>query len=138
MPRKTSMSSPSMEHRWISTFRVLAMTLVRGMPHIGFFIALVVLTIPPALSGEAARVFNGLPFTRSYALAEIGDIPRGARLSFDALGRIAVINDGSVIVLNDATWMDIAEKSPSGEPVLQFLREKGGTTYYCGQGAWGR
>jgi signal transduction histidine kinase len=113
------------------------MALANGAPHTAFISLALTLTLLQALHGENAALFDGLPFTRSYALAEIGDIPRGARLSFDALGRVAVTNDSTVVVLNDATWMDVAEKNPSGEPVLQYIREISGTTYYCGQGAWG-
>ena len=80
---------------------------------------------------------SGLPFSRFYSFAEIGNIPRGGRLGFDALGRIAVISDGSVVVLNDATWLDIAEKIPNESPTLQFIQEMGGTTFCCGQGSWG-
>ncbi len=80
---------------------------------------------------------RGLPFNRVYSLPEIGNVSRGARLSFDALGRIAVVSDGSVHVLNDATWIDIAEKGPIEAPTPLFVREVGGTTYYGGQGTWG-
>jgi hypothetical protein len=51
----------------------------------------------------------GLPFTRFYSYEEIGNTSRGMRLGFDPLGRIAVTRAGSCIVLNDTTWLDIAE-----------------------------
>ncbi|MBK8479121.1 MAG: sensor histidine kinase [Opitutaceae bacterium] len=80
---------------------------------------------------------QGLPFNRVYSLPEIGNVSRGARLGFDVLGRIAVVSDGSVHVLNDATWIDIAEKGSIEAPTPLFVREIGGTTYYGGQGSWG-
>ncbi len=80
---------------------------------------------------------RGLPFNRVYTLPEIGNVSRGARLTFDAMGRIAVVDDGSIHVLNDATWIDIAEKGPTMAPAPQFLQEIAGVTYYTGQGTWG-
>ena len=80
---------------------------------------------------------RGLPPNRVYSLPEIGTVSRGARLAFDGLGRIAVVSDGSIHVLNDASWIDIADNGPSHTPTALFMREIGGTTYYCGQGSWG-
>jgi len=87
--------------------------------------------------GTSFPQVNGLPFNRFYSLAEIGNIPRGARLGFDALGRIAVISDGSVVVLNDSTWIDIVERDVTCAPNLQLVGEMGGTTCFCAQGSWG-
>lgn len=89
-----------------------------------------------AVEQESPEV-RGLPFNRVYTLAEIGNVSRGARLAFDAQGRIAVVGDGSICVLNDATWLDIAEKGPSEAPTPQLVRVIDATTYYCGQGSWG-
>lgn len=89
-----------------------------------------------AAEGDSPEV-RGLPFNRVYTLAEIGNVSRGARLAFDAQGRIAVVGDGSIYVLNDATWIDVAEKGPTMAPTPQFLREINGVTYYSGQGTWG-
>ena len=137
MPRKNSMSPFPPENCRFNLREIRARALAGWSRPATLAAVMLTLAASPALSEETEPLFNGLPFTRSYALAEIGDIPRGARLSFDTLGRIAVTNNGSVIVLNDATWMDIAERNPPGESILQYIREIGGTTYYCSQGAWG-
>lgn len=94
------------------------------------------LAAPPSRA-EGTDAVPGLPLSRAYTLAEIGNIPRGARLAFDALGRIAVISDGAIVVLNDNTWIDVTEKPQGWAPMMRFIREIEGTTYYCAQGSWG-
>ena len=37
---------------------------------------------------------RGLPFSRIYSLEDVGYVPRGSRLNFDAFGRVAVIHEG--------------------------------------------
>jgi signal transduction histidine kinase len=79
----------------------------------------------------------GLPSTRSYSFDEIGEVTRGAQIDFDSLGRIVVFRAGACVVLNDTTWMDIADRSP-GAPQMEFVEldgESGG--YYGALGAWG-
>jgi signal transduction histidine kinase len=79
----------------------------------------------------------GLPFSRFYAFEEIGNASRGARLGFDALGRLAVTNPGSYVVLNDNTWTDIAEKNVGGIRIQQVVFDPAGRAYYGAFGSWG-
>lgn len=79
----------------------------------------------------------GLPSTRSYSFDEIGRVSRGARLDFDELGRIAVSRAGACVVLNDTTWLDLADPALGG-PQLETILLGGGTeAYYCAFGSWG-
>lgn len=79
----------------------------------------------------------GLPSTRSYSFDEIGEVTRGAQIDFDALGRIVVFRAGACVVLNDTTWLDIADRSP-GVPQMEFVELDGQDEgYYGALGAWG-
>jgi signal transduction histidine kinase len=71
-----------------------------------------------------------------YPFEEIGDISRGGRLTFDRYGRLAVVQNGSYIALNDNVWTDLAA-SDNRLPVLQAATESDGTTYYGALGDWG-
>ncbi len=79
----------------------------------------------------------GLPFTRFYSYEEIGNTSRGMRLGFDPLGRIAVTRAGSCIVLNDATWLDIAEREGTGIVMQRLVFSPQGEAYYGAFGSWG-
>ena len=95
------------------------------------------LAFPSLLRGETSTLVNGLPFTRSCAFDEIGNESRGARLGFDSLGRIAVMHQGTFLVLNDTSWIDIADKDSDDLTPLQYVKDGDGISYYCGQGSWG-
>lgn len=79
----------------------------------------------------------GLPFTRFYSFEEIGNASRGARLGFDSLGRLAITHQGSYVVLNDNTWIDLADKKGSGPKIQQVLFDPEGRAYYGAFGSWG-
>ncbi|MDP0501545.1 MAG: sensor histidine kinase [Verrucomicrobiota bacterium JB022] len=81
----------------------------------------------------------GLPFVRSYSLNEIG-ASRGARLSFDHLGRIGVLSGSSYAVLNDNTWLQVAAEHPnvSSPHLLDLVWQEGNRSYYGTLGGWGR
>src|ERR1043166_598988 len=57
---------------------------------------------------------RGMPFSRTYSLDDIGYVPRGSRLGFDAFGRVAVIHDNVYAVLNDTVWLNLADIGQSG------------------------
>jgi hypothetical protein len=79
---------------------------------------------------------NGIPITRIYPLEEIGRISQGGRLAFDRFGRIAVVQEGAYVVLNDSFWTDIA--APQGKiKILQAACDNKETTYYGALGNWG-
>lgn len=86
----------------------------------------------PALGGE-----QGLPFTRFYSFEEIGNAMRGMRLGFDPQGRIAVTRAGSCIVLNDTTWIDIAEREGNGTVMERLVFGPAGDAFYGAFGTWG-
>jgi signal transduction histidine kinase len=93
-------------------------------------------------STEAAGIdehtpLHGLPFTRSYPLEEIGNVPRGAKLSFDRFGRLALVNDDFYTVLNDTTWLDMTDRTAGGDIMPLVVQGDGGNAYYCGFSSWG-
>ena len=106
--------------------------------------ALLAVCLSALLSGPgeklaAAPAANtlGLPFSRLYSFEEIGEAARGARLGFDGLGRIAVMSGGSYTVLNDTTWIDIADRE-TDRPALQVVTYgPDGQAYYGSFGSWG-
>lgn len=88
----------------------------------------------PAL--KAASPTIGLPITRIYSTEEIG-ASRGPQLSFDRLGRLAVISSGSYIVLNDDSWIDLAIHNTDILPMLELAVDSQGTAYYGALASWG-
>src|SRR5690606_10741393 len=96
------------------------------------------LALPCAHADPAPLNVRGLPFTRSYPLAEIGEAPRGARLSFDRFGRLAVVYSGFYAVLNDTVWLDLADKDPRNSiGMANVVHGPDGTAYYGALGSWG-
>ena len=83
------------------------------------------------------NAMHGLPFTRSYSYEEIGDVSRGARLYFDRFGRLAVIQRGAFAVLNDSTWIDLADHSAGELALLNLAQGPDGAWYYGALGSWG-
>ncbi len=81
---------------------------------------------------------RGLPFIRTYPLDEIGHVPRGLRLGFDAFGRIAVMYDGIYAVLNDTTWVDRIDQAPSSRLQMTTIKFADGQYFYGGRGSWGK
>ena len=86
-----------------------------------------------------AAGIRGLPFSRVYSLEDIGFVPRGSRLGFDAFGRVAVIHDGIHAVLNDTTWLNLADTTtPNRAAIMHVVQGPDGKTYYGSLGSWGR
>ncbi len=94
-----------------------------------------ILTSSP--SHASTNAIRGLPFTRSYRLEDVGDVPRGARLSFDGFGRIAVVHEGYYTVLNDTAWLNIEDKETRDVRMAEVVPGNDGRVYYCGTGSWG-
>lgn len=80
---------------------------------------------------------DGLPLTRLYPFEEIGNVSRGAHLNFDVFGRIAVVQKGAYVVLNDSTWLELTEAGPDSIQILEARSDSDGTTYYGALGSWG-
>jgi|GEM_PF-567636 len=86
-----------------------------------------------------AAGIRGLPFSRVYSLEDVGFVPRGSRLGFDAYGRVAVIHDGVHAVLNDTTWLNLADTtSPNRVAIMHVVQGPDGQSYYGSLGSWGR
>ncbi len=98
------------------------------------------LTVEPVFAAEGPPVRpQGLPFTRTYPLDDIGDSARGGYLGFDARGRFRVSLYGSYWVLNDTTWIDLlGHPRAAAANLVKFLEAEDGRTYYGSRGSWGR
>lgn len=80
---------------------------------------------------------RGLPFTRSYALEDIGYGSRGARLDFDRFGRVAVIREGVYAVLNDTVWLNFAKGGETEKPMTNVVPAPDGRMYFAALDSWG-
>lgn len=91
-----------------------------------------------ASAGSADAAVRGLPFSRTYSLEDIGYVPRGSRLNFDAFGRIAVIHDGVYAVLNDTAWANVVDADEAARtPMTDVVHAGYGRSYYGGRSTWG-
>lgn len=84
-----------------------------------------------------SSALHGLPFTRSYPLEEIGNVPRGCTLSFDRFGRLAIVQDGFYSVLNDTTWLDLSDRTGGDESMPYIVQSDDNRAYYGSFGSWG-
>ena len=81
---------------------------------------------------------HGLPFIRSYSLGDIGTVPRGSKLGFDRFGRVAVIHEAVYSVLNDRTWLNLAEPGGMNRiPMANVVQGADGRGYYGARMSWG-
>lgn len=82
--------------------------------------------------------FKGLPPTRSYPLVDIAPADPEARLAFDSFGRLAIVQDSFLSVLNDSSWISLADNNPNQLPImLNTIHGEDGRYYYGGRGSWG-
>lgn len=90
-------------------------------------------------TGASATSVRGLPFTRFYPFEEIGAISRGAKLTFDQFGRVAVVKDSALIALNDTTWIECAERAEAGKAGMSTIiwDEETKSYYFAALGSWG-
>lgn len=124
MPPSTSRIAPA-------RFRVASLS-----PGAWLGLAVLALVTPGALAANAG--IRGLPFTRTYSLEDVGYVPRGSHLNFDSFGRIAVIHDGVYAVLNDTTWLNVADADGSARtPMTDVVHAGYGRSYYGGRASWG-
>ncbi len=86
----------------------------------------------------AQAAIEGLPLIRFYPFEEIGSVSRGAHLSFDAFGRIAVTQNGEYLVLNDGLWLQRANGPVSATGLQEVKVAADGTAFYGALGSWGR
>ena len=110
---------------------------VRGVGRMlaAFLAAVVAVGIGLAATEPGASV-RGLPATRLYTFEEIGSVTRGSHLTFDSIGRVALVQGGRYVVLNDATWLNLAEDDSIH--MLATACDTDGSTYYGALGSWGR
>ncbi len=78
----------------------------------------------------------GVPFNRSYSLDEIG-VSRGARLSFDPIGRLAVFQGNKYVVLNDSNWINLFDDNDEIENLEGLANDDNGQTYFGALANWG-
>ena len=114
---------------------------MRRIPRSRFYPWLILMfagaTLGSGLCAEQAAI-QGLPFIRSYSLADIGDVPRGSQLGFDRYGRVAAIHEAVYSVLNDNVWLNIAEPGGKGRiPLSNVIQAPDGRSYYGARGSWG-
>jgi len=82
---------------------------------------------------------QGLPFTRYYTWEEVGIAPKDARLCFDRMGRLSLIDTGVYVVLNGSRWENLLDRSVLSAAVLTTVATgKQGTEYFGGRGGWGQ
>jgi signal transduction histidine kinase len=94
--------------------------------------------VAPAATSSGDGGIHGLPFSRTYSLEDIGYVPRGSRLNFDAFGRIAVIHDGVYSVLNDTVWLNVVDADQAARtPMTEVVHAGYGRSYYGGRATWG-
>jgi signal transduction histidine kinase len=90
-----------------------------------------------AFAPQAAGGVNGLPLTRFYSYEEIGRVSRGARVSFDALGRTVVTQEDEYVVLNDNNWLRLSGDELAGIDLQATTPDLDGTMLYGALGSWG-
>jgi len=101
-------------------------------------IVVLVFSLACSTSRGSDAGIRGVPFTRSYSLEDIGNVPRGSRLGFDQFGRLAVIHDAVYDVLNDSTWINLAEPGATGRiSITSVAQGPDGRSYYGARSSWG-
>jgi signal transduction histidine kinase len=85
----------------------------------------------------AASSVEGLPLTRFYPFEEIPNIRRGSHLTFDPHGRVAAVQEGAYVVLNDSNWRELTNKYDERIEVDRVTVDHDGTTYFGALSSWG-
>lgn len=80
---------------------------------------------------------RGLPPSRVYSFDEIGELTRNAHIGFDSLGRLTVIDAGSLHVLNDGQWLQLHSQDASLDRMQELVADSTGRMFYGGLGTWG-
>ncbi|HYC71909.1 MAG TPA: sensor histidine kinase [Opitutaceae bacterium] len=80
---------------------------------------------------------RGIPFTRLYPYEEISGLTGPSYLTFDRFGRLAAIQDGIYVALNDTTWIDLVARDDKAPRILSTVRDADGTVYFGGFLTWG-
>jgi signal transduction histidine kinase/CheY-like chemotaxis protein len=90
------------------------------------------------LAAQGATSLTGLPFSRTYAFEEIGDVTPGVRLAHDSLGRLMVIQEGDLIVFDDKDWTNLSNAALHQQSISNLHRARDGRFYFASAGHWGR
>ncbi|WP_158305429.1 sensor histidine kinase [Opitutus terrae] len=107
------------------------------IPRVAGWLALVLLLGGLAHARTAGPVV-GNPLTRFYPYEEIGRVSRGVHLNFDALGRLAVVQEDEYIVLNDNLWLRLSSPALAGIGMYAATPDLDGSLVYGALGSWGR
>lgn len=105
-----------------------------GTLFLGLVVSLACMAVTPATRAAT----TGLPVARIHSLDEVGSVSAGARLGFDPIGRIAVVQDNIYAVLNDRSWVHLADESGDADMMTHILLESADSGYYGSVGSWGR
>ncbi len=101
-------------------------------------LAMAAWTLLSPLGGAPAGPIHGLPPIRAYSLEDIGYVAKGARLDFDPFGRLAVIHEGVYVVLNDTSWINLADDEDVRSHVMTNLTQAAdGRMYFGARETWG-
>lgn len=119
-----------MPHRHCSKARIVCWACA-------FLLMIAAILVPLAEAADGRQAIKGLPLSRFYSFEEIGDVFRGARLSFDSSDRLAVVQDGAYFVLNDESWIDRSEEGTLSIRIEHVVRDSDGTMFYGARGSWG-
>lgn len=99
-------------------------------------LALLGLVMGPATDAQILNTGIGLPLTRNYVLEEIGGASRSVQLAFDPIGRLAVVSGDGYHVLNDSTWIGMADDDLPGT-LSRVVTDDDGRMYFGALADWG-
>ncbi|KAF0094362.1 MAG: integral membrane sensor hybrid histidine kinase [Puniceicoccaceae bacterium 5H] len=79
----------------------------------------------------------GQPMTRTYSFGEIGDVVPNANLTTDPLGRLMVVEQGSMLVFDDIGWSDVIDPESHNRSITEIVHAPDGRTYWGSDSTWG-
>ena len=80
----------------------------------------------------------GLPLSRFHSLDEIEGINGDFEISFDPLGRLSLVQNGSFAILNDRNWEFLTEFDDTTEVLHAVLQLSEDEAWYGASGSWGK
>jgi signal transduction histidine kinase/ActR/RegA family two-component response regulator len=92
----------------------------------------------PSTAATAEQTARGMPLIRDYVYAEIGQVSAGARLSADAYGRLALVDEGAYFSFDDKRWREYKVTTDGSPNMVHIAVGTSGRTYYGATGSWGR
>ncbi len=90
-----------------------------------------------AFDVNASETVFGSPISRTYSLDEIGDVSAGIKLDFDELGRLRIVQEGSLIHYDGENWTQLIDPENGPKNIAMIADAPNGQTYYGCSGGWG-